>query len=365
MMKKFFMGIFVAVASMAMFASCDKGPSAKDLTVKITGVSVEVSALNFTVEATNATSLYYEVEADGVIIASETVAMDASSQSKSLSTPIENNKAKFLIRATVTGATAEETAYVEYAVDPAVDALQYFFKKVNVLQFTATWCGYCPQMSTSLNKMNEKFPGRISVIAVHGSDAIAAKSSNMLMSKFNIKGFPTAIMDYNKKAKSSQSYSVVLKTVKNEVNNFPATTDIKLSAVLNGESIDVTANIKNIVAAAEYKYVCAVIESDIKVSGGTSPTGKYNNVLRTFYTPEFGQAVVDANGAEFTTLPTEGETTVTLNGKFDKKWKAENCSVVFLTFKYNAEADNWFVDNSNVVELGGTAEYLGIEEGME
>ena len=364
MMKKFFMGIFVALASMATLVSCDKTPETPEVTVAISDVSVEVSALNFTATATNAVSLYYEVEADEVLIASETIALDAENQMKSISVPVENNKAMFKIRATVTGAEGETVA-TEYVVDPDVDALQYFFKKVNVLQFTATWCGYCPQMSTSLKKINEKFPGRISIIAVHGQDNIATKHSNLLMSKFGVTGYPTAIMDYNKKAKSSQSYSKVLSTIKNEVNVYPATSDIKLSAVLNGENVDITANIKNLVGAAEYKYGCAIIESDIKIAGGTSPTGLYGNVLRAFYTPEFGASFTDAAGAEFKTLPTDTETTVTLSGAFNKKWKAENCAIVFYTFKYNADADNWFVDNSNVVELGGTAEFLGLEEGME
>ena len=72
-----------------------------------------------------------------------------------------------------------------------------FFRRVLALDFTATWCQYCPNMAEALEKAQEERPGRIVDLSVHYSDALAAVEANEIVKAFKISAYPSLVFDWD------------------------------------------------------------------------------------------------------------------------------------------------------------------------
>ena len=77
---------------------------------------------------------------------------------------------------------------------------ELFYRKVGVFKMTGTWCTYCPAMTSSLKKVEEKIPGRMVKMAFHSSsssdtDPFHLSQTSTIMSRFGASGFPTCIYD--------------------------------------------------------------------------------------------------------------------------------------------------------------------------
>lgn len=70
-----------------------------------------------------------------------------------------------------------------------------FYHRVLALEFTGTWCQYCPNMSKALEDAQELRPGRLVDIAVHAYDEYAPDCADYWVSLFSITGFPSMVLD--------------------------------------------------------------------------------------------------------------------------------------------------------------------------
>ena len=61
--------------------------------------------------------------------------------------------------------------------------------------FTATWCTYCPSVSSGLLQVMDENPGSIVGFQVHGSDDYTCSWGNSRLSFYSVSGFPTVWMD--------------------------------------------------------------------------------------------------------------------------------------------------------------------------
>lgn len=70
-----------------------------------------------------------------------------------------------------------------------------FFHRVLALEFTGTWCQYCPRMTQAMEDAKELRPGRIVDIAVHCYDAFSPAVSDDFAMEFKITAFPSVVLD--------------------------------------------------------------------------------------------------------------------------------------------------------------------------
>jgi thiol-disulfide isomerase/thioredoxin len=70
-----------------------------------------------------------------------------------------------------------------------------FFRRVLALEFTGTWCQYCPRMTQAMEDAKELRPGRIVDIAVHCYDAFSPPVSDNFAAEFKITSFPSVVLD--------------------------------------------------------------------------------------------------------------------------------------------------------------------------
>lgn len=65
-----------------------------------------------------------------------------------------------------------------------------------VFYFTGSWCTYCPDMSKSLVKVNERLSGRLVTVSVHKGDNFSVGFENDLCKRYSINSFPSAIINF-------------------------------------------------------------------------------------------------------------------------------------------------------------------------
>jgi thiol-disulfide isomerase/thioredoxin len=99
--------------------------------------------------------------------------------------------------------------------------------------FTATWCGYCPSVSSGLIQVIDQNPDNIVGFQVHGSDDYTCSWGNSRLSFYGVSGFPTVYLDgWWSQVGSYGSISGNASNISNGMNaclNRP--TDVVISAV--------------------------------------------------------------------------------------------------------------------------------------
>lgn len=79
--------------------------------------------------------------------------------------------------------------------DGSADIGTRFFRRALALEFTATWCQYCPNMAEALETAQKARPGRLVEVAVHYADALAAPETPALVRRFGVTSYPTMVLD--------------------------------------------------------------------------------------------------------------------------------------------------------------------------
>ncbi|MBQ6300444.1 MAG: Omp28-related outer membrane protein [Bacteroidales bacterium] len=75
------------------------------------------------------------------------------------------------------------------------EALPFYHQSL-AMRFTATWCGWCPVMHTSITRAQQLYPGKILHLALHGTDSeLIFSPTGTLMSQYRTNAFPTGIVD--------------------------------------------------------------------------------------------------------------------------------------------------------------------------
>lgn len=160
-----------------------------------------------------------------------------------------------------------------------------FQHKSLAMDFTATWCGYCPQMAESFKIAKSKIPDKIEFLNLHPSSSdLAFTGTTTLVSQFNISGYPTAIVDYRQKVPnySNNSYTAGLITdaVAVTEGNYPTQTGIAYTSSIANNFLSI--NLKLYIKKAElYKLLVLLLEDKIiaaQANGGDKY--EHNNIAR-------------------------------------------------------------------------------------
>ncbi|MCH2141159.1 MAG: hypothetical protein MK100_09025, partial [Phycisphaerales bacterium] len=62
-------------------------------------------------------------------------------------------------------------------------------------EFTATWCGYCPDVGEALYNLQQDRPNEIIGTMIHGGDAYATTWGNARQNFYSVGGYPTVWLD--------------------------------------------------------------------------------------------------------------------------------------------------------------------------
>ena len=223
-----------------------------------------------------------------------------------------------------------------------------FFHRVLALEFTATWCQYCPNMTEALEKARKERPGRILDIAVHYSDEMSSVASDGLVNRYKVSAFPTVILDLDPATRFNRQDPEIFTDYVDGTAESEAC-GLALESVLKDGVLSLTVKV-SAAAEGEYSVGAALVEDGIVADQTGAGPGYVNNaVLRGF----LGDGGPDGTPAG--KLKKGEETTVKFSQAFDgpqartrlvvfaiKDGKVSNTSVCALDDNkaYEYEADN-------------------------
>lgn len=143
---------------------------------------------------------------------------------------------------------------------------QSFYRHSLFMRFTATWCGYCPNMATSVKMAQQQNPGRIEALNLHGSGSdLYFSDGGPLETQYGITGFPSGIIDGRRKLSNySNDYAVSLITqyINESDNNYPVSTAISYESTFLGNVLDIDLSLY-VRKAGDYKVTVILTESGI------------------------------------------------------------------------------------------------------
>ena len=175
---------------------------------------------------------------------------------------------------------------------------QEFVHQSLMMRFTATWCGYCPVMNTSVKMAQEKYPDKIQHLALHGEgSALQFSDVTPLKNRYSITGFPTGIVDGRTLIGnywSDYASDLIVNAVKETESVYGTRTGVDISTSVSGRSVNVDVN-AYIKKAGDYKITVLLVEDDIiEAQLDYYNQGKYmhNGVAR--------MSLTDVDGDSFT-----------------------------------------------------------------
>lgn len=237
---------------------------------------------------------------------------------------------------------------VNVTVQSASATSDAFYRHVLVMKFTATWCTYCPNMTSALATVEQAYPGRMILMAMHSDDAYATNEAASLFQSFGCTGLPESVFDY----RESSSYSVALlkAKVKRSLTEFPAVCGIALESKVQGGKVIVDATVR-FQQTGDYKICCALTEDNIHAPGTIgSKDGYYQHVTRVFATPATGQDIGNRTQGE--------EYKQTFEIEADNAWVLDKCHVVVYVFnKQPGQNTVYYVNNAATCPVDGSADF--------
>lgn len=155
-----------------------------------------------------------------------------------------------------------------------------FAHKSLAMRFTATWCGYCPNLARAIHDAQQQMPGEIEVLNLHGGGSDLEFSQNYLLEdQFLITGFPTGVLDgrrYVENYGREYAAQLVVDYVNETKNNYPTVSGVSFESSTSGQTltVDIKAYLKK---AGSYKIAAFVTESGIIGYQADNYEGSHSN----------------------------------------------------------------------------------------
>lgn len=235
-----------------------------------------------------------------------------------------------------------------------------YLRRVLIMQLTGTWCVACPNMTRAIKTVVAEMPNRVEVLALHGSsvqgtDPYETPAAKELqgVEKFNISGFPAAVIDMRAKAINSSS-SALFEEITKSFEKHPATCGVKISSTYNQAEKKGHATIT--VAATKtnkYAFGCAVVVdglTEAQTGAENDPDYRHDNVVIAINNI-FGQMIDDG------VINADQELSHTFDFDLSStKYNVDNMRVV--AFILSQDGDAYYVNNSASCKLdGGSVDY--------
>ncbi len=245
-----------------------------------------------------------------------------------------------------------------------------FERKVMLIKFTGTGCGWCPQMTDRLHSMPAALSKKCVLTEAHcyNEDDPMYLWSAALHNTMAVGGFPTLGVDFHSTTAAYSSQGLVNSLVQDAVDREDAKAGIAVCASYNSVTrmVAIKAEVKAAVTA-NYRIGAWLLEDGISATqsnnGGTigSDYDTHNNAVRiadskvtnSDYTGYYLGEIQAGEKMQFEFNP--------LKMEVEESWNADNCHVVvFITTESsepNELGQTWFVNNVVDCQLNGTVAY--------
>lgn len=227
--------------------------------------------------------------------------------------------------------------------DPETD----YYKCVQAMKFTATWCGNCPEMTENLDLLKKEFPGRINVCAMH-NDEFEIPELIVYANEFGLEFLPSISIDF-------------LPLLNNDIDKIRACISEQLSLdgaagismesmLFDDESIGVKSQIR-ITRDGNYRIGCLLMENNIIVSETQGYRAEeYDNVVRAFFTDPLGNEIGECVKGQ--------QLDFEFNLNQLKGYEASNCEVMIFVLRMDSLSGKYYVNNTAVAGLGEKKDYV-------
>lgn len=179
--------------------------------------------------------------------------------------------------------------------DPEDWAGKEFWHKSLGMRFTATWCGYCPNLATGFAKAVSQYPNKIEQLNLHpASSNLGFSGTSALSNIFNVTGYPTGMIDYRSRIgnyASDDAATLVVDAVKETEKNYPVKTGISFSSSVSGSTLNLNVKLY-IKEKGDYKVTAVLLEDNIiGYQNGGGDNYIHSSIARVAITDITGDAV--------------------------------------------------------------------------
>lgn len=173
-------------------------------------------------------------------------------------------------------------------------------RNILVEDYTATWCGYCPESIYYLEELKSKTSANIVISAIHADDEFSFPKLESLASTYKIDGYPTKIVNRKPSLQIASNSIIDLvgescplgikSTIKLEGDN--ANIDIQVESYQTSSDIQlVVALCDNNQLADQSNYFNSEVNSAFYQAGEKMKNFQHNYILRKTLTDLYGDLI--------------------------------------------------------------------------
>ena len=180
--------------------------------------------------------------------------------------------------------------------EPEEWAGKEFWHKSLGMRFTATWCGYCPNLATSFAKAISQYPNKIEMLNLHPTSSnLGFSGTSKLENIFRITGYPTGMIDYRNSIANytSNDYTarLIVNAAKETESNYPTKTGISFTSSVSGSKLNLNVKLY-IKEKGDYKVTAVLLEDNIiGYQNGGGDNYNHSSIARVAITDITGDAV--------------------------------------------------------------------------
>lgn len=250
--------------------------------------------------------------------------------------------------------------------EPEEWAGKEFWHKSLAMKFTATWCGYCPNMATSFAKAISQYPNKIEMLNLHPTSSnLGFSGTSKLENIFRITGYPTGMIDYRNSIANytSNDYTarLIVNAAKETESNYPTKTGISFTSSVSGSKLNLNVKLY-IKEKGDYKVTAVLVEDNIiGYQNGGGDSYNHSSIARV--------ALSDITGDTFSTTAdnktVEKNYSVTIPSSYNK----DNLKILVYVLKQygsqpiirTANYGDYYVDNATSAAIGTTKNLIFID----
>ena len=255
---------------------------------------------------------------------------------------------------------------VKGSEEPEEWASKEFWHKSLAMRFTATWCGYCPNLATGFAKAVSQYPNKIEQLNLHPTSSnLGFSGTSALSNIFNVTGYPTGMIDYRSRIGNSASdyaATTVVDAVKETEKNYPVKTGISFSSSVSGSKLNLNVKLY-IKEKGDYKVTAVLVEDNIiGYQNGGGDSYNHSSIARV--------ALSDITGDTFSTTADNKTVEMNYSVTLPSSYNKDNLRILVYVLKQygsqpiirTANYGDYYVDNATSAAIG-TAKDLIFADG--
>lgn len=215
----------------------------------------------------------------------------------------------------------------------AIDWSRAFHHRSLFMRFTATWCGYCPNMADMVKMAQAQHPGKIEALNLHAyGSTLYFSPIEKWASQFDVTGYPSGVFDGRKKVPNygpEYGAEFIGQLLEESEQKYPVKSAVGFNSSLNGQnlSIDLKLFIRE---AGNYKVTVLVTESGIVAEQsdyerGTQSNYIHDNVARV--------AITDITGVAFTVTSGNSIKKLSYSVTIPSSYQKDNLKILVIVWK--------------------------------